>query len=425
MKKNFVLKIEKRSFPEWLTLWIFFLPIMWGIIFDLLQLPSILKYTADFAWVILLAFMTIHRKLELHKHTLPILMLVLGFALYSVVLYLFHFQSPFYLLWGLRNNFRFYVFFFAVVKYLKQSDADKILKFLQDLFWVNAIVSLFQYFVFGYKQDVLGGIFGTHVGSNSSTIIFFTIVLSYSFIKYFNGTESVFLCYSKSIVALFISALSELKMFFVVFIVIVFTCAFMAKFTWKKVLILLLAPILVIIFSELLMLLFGFDDFLKIKNIWELATQEHYSSSQTVNRLSAIPTLAKTIVVDLKDRIFGLGLGNCDTSAFKICNTPFYQTYGFLRYTFFSGAFLFLEVGYIGLILFTSFFLLCFILTVKQMKRDNVNKMHCQLAIIMCILAAMLIFYNAALRADVGYMVYFILALPFITNKTVLNKLQL
>ncbi len=425
MKKNFILKIEKRSFPEWLTLWIFFLPLMWGVIFDLLHLPSFLKYTADLAWVLLLAFMTIHRKLELHKHTLPILLLVLGFALYSVVIHLFHFQSPFYLLWGLRNNFRFYVLFFAVVKYLKQSDAEKILKFLQGLFWVNAIVSLFQYFVLGYKQDTLGGIFGIQVGSNSSTIIFFTIVLSYSLIKYFNGNESTLLCYSKSIVALFISALAELKMFFVVFVIIVFACAFMAKFTWKKIFVLLLAPILVIVFAELLSLLFGFDDFLKIKNIWELATQEHYSSTQTVNRLSAIPTLAKTIVVDLKDRVFGLGLGNCDTSAFKICNTPFYQTYGFLRYTFFSGAFLFLEVGYIGLILFISFFFLCFLLTVKQMKRCNANKLHCQLAIIMCILAAMLIFYNAALRADVGYMVYFILALPFISNKTVLNKPQL
>ncbi len=423
MNKSFCLKIEKRSFPEWLTLWIIFLPFIWGTIFDLLHFPSAFKYSADVAWVLLLVLMTLHRKIMIHKTTYPILIVVLSFLVYCIIVHIFHFQSPFYLLWGFRNNFRFYVFFFAVAKFLKQSDAEKVLKFLNGLFWVNAVVVLIQYFLLGYKQDFLGGVFGVQSGSNASTIIFLTIVLSYSFIRYFNGIESTLLCYTKSIIALIISTLAELKVFFVIFVMIVFLCAVMAKFTWKKVLILLLAPILVVIFSQILTMLFGFEDFLKLEKLWQLATQEHYSSEKTVNRLSAIPTLAKSIVVNFEDRLFGLGLGNCDTSAFAICNTPFYQTYGFLRYTFFSGAFLFLEVGYIGLLLFVAILFLCFYLTVKRMRSGEGDKLFCQLAIVMSALAVILIFYNASLRAESGYMVYFILALPFLANKRNIKQL--
>ena len=273
---------------------------------------------------------------------------------------------------------------------------------------------LIQYFVFGYEQDYLGGIFGVESGVNAVAIIFFTIVLSRSLLKYMEDEESTLLCFSKCAVALFIAALAELKFFFVLFIIILVMTAFMTSFSWKKVVFFAVCAALISLASTLLVVLFGFDDFLSFEKIWEVATQEHYSSEDTVNRLSAIPTLSATVITEVKDRIFGYGLGNCDTSAFAICNTPFYKMYGHMRYTFFSAAFLFLEVGYIGLALYVIFFIICFALTRRRLKEGKCNTEHGRIALIMAVLAMILVVYNASLRAEAGYIVYFILAIPFL-----------
>ena len=181
----------------------------------------------------------------------------------------------------------------------------------------------------------------------------------------------------------------------------------------------LTVPVFVLLGIFLLTALFGFEDFIEFEKLWELATQEHYSSDKTVNRLSAIPTLAKKILTNFTDRLFGLGLGNCDTSAFPICNTPFYETYGHLRYTYFSCAFLFLEVGYMGIVMYVAFIVMCFIFALKRLKSNEGNKLFCQMAMVMSVLCVILVFYNSSLRAEAGYIAYFILALPFINKKKI------
>ncbi|MBR3988862.1 MAG: hypothetical protein IKK10_06110 [Clostridia bacterium] len=283
------------------------------------------------------------------------------------------------------------------------------------LFWVNVPVTLIQYFVFHYQQDYLGGIFGIESGANASSIIFFTIVLSHSIIKYMNRQESFWLCGLKCVVTLIFSALAELKFFFFFFIIIMIMAAFLTAFSWRKLLIFLVCAFVIFLTSTLLVTLFeNFEGFFSLKNIWELATQKHYSTDETVNRLSAIPTLSEMLVPKFSDRLFGFGLGNCDTSSFKICNTPFYQAYGHLRYTFFSAAFLFLEVGYIGLLFYIAFFVLCFFMIRKRMKNGLCNDLYGSVALIMAVLSIVLVVYNSSLRAEAGYMVYFVLALPFV-----------
>lgn len=419
MNNIYTLKLKKRSVPEWLTLWILALPLLWGLFFDLLKLPYFIKYTSDVAWVILLGIMIFRRRINVQKLTLPFLLTVFTFLIYTFVVYIINYQSVFYFLWGLRNNFRYYVFFFALIYFLNEEDINGVFKVLDFLFWVNAAVALIQYFGFGYKQDSLGGIFGVTSGCNAYTIIFFTIIISKSFLKFFTNEEKTIVCYLKCIVALIIAALAELKVFFIIFVLILFICAFFTKFTWKKVVMILTVPVFVLLGIFLLTALFGFEDFIEFEKLWELATQEHYSSDKTVNRLSAIPTLAKKILTNFTDRLFGLGLGNCDTSAFPICNTPFYETYGHLRYTYFSCAFLFLEVGYMGIIMYVAFIVMCFIFALKRLKSNEGNKLFCQMAMVMSVLCVILVFYNSSLRAEAGYIAYFILALPFINKKKI------
>ena len=315
MERKGVLQIEKRSVPYWLSFWIVALPFLWGLFFQLLSLPSLIKYTADLAWLGLLCFMVFRNKIEVKKKIFPLVILIVVFFLYSLILYLVNFQSIFYFLWGVRNNFRFYVLFFAVMLYIQERDAERALQLFDVLFWINLPVTLIQYFVFGYEQDFLGGIFGVESGANGTTIIFFTIVLSKSLIQYMERKESLGLCASKCTTALFIAALAELKFFFVFFVGILIMTAFLTEFSWRKLLIFAAGGALVTATSALLVTLFGFQDFLSLENIWEVATQKHYSSEQAVNRLSAIPTLAETVVPEFWDRLLGLGLGNCDHSS--------------------------------------------------------------------------------------------------------------
>ena len=422
METKGILKIEKRPLPCWLIYVIVALPFLWGMIFHLLSLPSLIKYTADVAWIVLLCFMVFNRNIRIDKKIFPLFLLVSVFFIYCLILYFLNYQSIIYLLWGIRNNFRFYVLFFAVVFYFRERDADRSFKILDILFWINVPVTLVQYFVFHYEQDYLGGIFGIESGANASTIIFFTIVLSCSILRYMEKKESFALCASKCVVSLFFAALAELKFFFVFFIIIMIMSAFLTSFSWRKLLLFIVCAFLIFVTSTLLVTLFDFEGFLSIKSIWENATQEHYSSDQTVNRLSAISTLSDTIVPEIKDRLFGFGLGNCDTSSFAICNTPFYQNYGHLRYTFFSAAFLFLEVGYVGLILYVAFFVIAYFLIRTRIKKGLCNALYGRTALIMTVLSIILVVYNSSLRAEAGYMVFFVLALPFVNDDSSMRK---
>ena len=413
------LYIKKRSFPEWLTVLLIILPLFFEFFISIIGLPSAIKYISDAFWIILLFTMFFKKSIVLYKNWLPFFVFTLLFFTYTFIIYLFNFQSPIYYLWGLRNNFRYYVFFFALLNFYTREDTDSYFKLIDLLFWINAAVTLVQYLFFGFEQDFLGGIFGIERGANSYTIIFFIIVTSKALLSYMSQKESAFKCFSKCGVTLFIAALAELKVYYVLFLMVLGISALITRFSWKKFVAILICVIAAIFGSIFLTILFDFDNVMSISYIWELATQENYSAQGTVNRLSAIPTLAKTIVTEFKDRLFGLGLGNCDTSSFAICNTPFYQTYGDLRYSWFSCAFLFLETGYIGLIIFLAFFVICYILSRRLLKSGEGNPIFCQMAMIMAVTCIVLTFYNSSLRTEAGYIAYFILALPFIRDKGV------
>ena len=183
------LYIRKRTFPQWLTLYILVMPFMLSLLMEFLGVPSIIKYSIDVAWVLVLGALLIQRRALLSKTVTPYVIFSFVFFLYVFVLYLFHFQSPFYFLWGFRNNFRLYVAFLAFAILFEEEDANSVLKLMEALFWVNALFTFVQYFVLGYEQDYLGGIFGTERGCNSFSIIFFGVVVGKSVLSFMDGKE--------------------------------------------------------------------------------------------------------------------------------------------------------------------------------------------------------------------------------------------
>lgn len=414
--ENTRLLIQKRTLPEIFTYIIFIMPFFISFLQSFLGFPSFVKYIIDVCWLGALVSLLFVKRAYIKKDIAPAVMVFAVFFLLALLVYLFNFQSPFYFLWGLRNNLRFYIAFIAFTIYFKEEDIKSCLKFMDVFFWINAIVVFVQFFVLGYEQDFLGGLFGVEKGCNAYLIVFFVIITTKSVLNYLNDRESAFSCFSKCGISIIISVMAELKFFFVIFVIIFIIASVITKFSWKKVFLYVISFFFVMVASVLIVELFGENRAIDIENIIKLVFASNYSSARDLGRFTAIPTISEHYLTEPLERLFGMGLGNCDTSAFAICNTPFYRSYSYLNYTWFSSAFLFLETGYIGLFLYLLFFVLVFVLAYKKSKQENSNKLFCQMGMIMAIICFILTFYNSSLRTETGYMAYFMLALPFIAN---------
>lgn len=413
-RRTGLLYIKKRPIQEVFTGIVFIFPFIMAFLLEFLHLPSFIKYSIDIMYIGALLLASAGRSTYIRKKHAPFVIFTVVFFLYTLFVYLFNFQSPFYYLWGVRNNFRLYIAFFLYCVIFDEEDALGCLKLMDVLFWVNALISVFQFFVMGYRQDYLGGIFGVEKGCNAFTIIFFSIVVGKSLLLFMNKQQQAWLCFIKCGVSLVIAAMAELKFYFLLFIVILCFSAVMTRFSFRKV-VLLSAAAGVLMFSSLLLpVLFGESRTLSWENILETITATNYATSKDLGRFTAIPTISRDILTDWFGRIFGMGLGNCDTSSFDICNSEFYQTHSYLNYNWFSSAFLFLETGYIGLLTYLSFFVMCFFLARKQMKMKDSNELFCRISMMMSVVCFIMVFYNSSLRTEIGYMAFFSLALPFV-----------
>lgn len=127
---------------------------------------------------------------------------------------------------------------------------------------------------------------------------------------------------------------------------------------------------------------------------WFLETalsNKGYTSSGDLNRLNAIPRINELWLTNWGQRLFGLGLGNCDTSTFAFVNTPFHEKYGDMHYTWLSYAMMYLECGWIGLIFYFGFFVLVYFGIQKIEKRcDGIARTYCRISRIMAVLCAII-----------------------------------
>lgn len=416
------LYIKKRSFHEWLGFFIIVLPFAIGFLTEVLRIPDFIRFSLDLVLAYFFVVFVMNRYMVVQRTVRPLLILVAIFFAYTLIVYLFNFQSPFYYIWGLRNNFRFYVAFFSFVSFLNEDSAIDLLKLLDILFWINFAVTLVQFFFMDVKQDYLGGLFGTTGGTNGYTLLFLCIIISKSLLSTFNENENPWICVMKCFASLLIAAMAEMKFYYFIFILLLAITTVLTGFSKRKLVILIAAGFGVVIGASLLTFWFDrFDNFLSLESIWESATKENYSSNNDLNRLSAIYVLTRDHVTNTVQQLFGMGLGNCDVSDLSIFNSSFYQNNSYLHYTWFSSAMLFLETGFVGLALYILFFVLCFRHAFLQIKSNIGNKLFCQMAIVMSVICVIMIFYNSSLRIEAGYMAYFILALPFIRQSREVN----
>lgn len=398
-----------------MMLFIFFFPAAQAFLTELLPIPDAIKFLCDGFLVLLLLKLFSQRFTKIDNYSMPFVVIVGLFFFITLVGYLFNYQSVFYYLWGLRNNIRMFVAFFAFAYLADWEDAKGWIKALDVLFVINFAVVILQY-LSGYGQDYIGGIFGTSKGCNGSLLIFLCIVFAKTILSFMRGEEKMSKCIFVSVASLLVSTLSELKMFFILFILILFMASFMTAHSIKKTLFFAFGAVLIVLFSTLLTVLYkDFTDFLSFDSLIKALTDTGYATDEDIGRFTALPVISQRFLPGFFRKLFGLGLGNCDSSSLSMFNTPFFESHQTVHYSYFSYAFLFLETGFVGLALYVSFFVASFFVSRKLKKLEMADEFACQMSIILSVISLILLVYNSSLRMEIGFMLFFVLALPIIS----------
>lgn len=326
--------------------------------------------------------------------------------------------------WGLRNIGRMFIFWINCIVLLDYNGLIKIFYAMIVSYCVNFVISMYQYFVQGLFADNLGGIFGTITGANLYTMDFLSIVSFFILICYLQKQISIIKMLGILCLAMIIAPLAELKAFFFVFAVMLLAILVVQKRMNFRI-----AILLIVAFGGLLVAIKVLEqvfpdsvDILSIEGAMEYleGNDEYgYSGGGDLSRTGAIPTLYEMFFSDdFIKNLFGFGLGSTETSGYEIFNSSFYEKYEYLHYTWFFDAMLYLETGVIGLIEFAAFYTGIAIYAKNRLKEFSGQKYSfiC-LGCVMGLYAIFSAIYNASLRVESGYLLYFIIAVPFIIVK--------
>lgn len=318
----------------------------------------------------------------------------------------------------IRNIVRFPIFFLACTKFLNEDQVKKIYRLLVLFFSLNTIVILYQYFTFHppgvwMRGDMLNGLFGTETGGNTFVNVILVVVVTYLLTTWAKKEIST-ICFFEAVGAsLLISALIELKAFFLEFVAI-YGWYFLKKRKSKKEIFLnvILITAAVIVSTVGLQIMYReypwFKNSISISGIMEQLSGRGYTGEGDLNRFTGIFTIASQFFKgNIGEVLFGIGAGNVSSSGFLGSQALFYNRYAKSHYDWFSATYMFAQGGAFCLLLYLFTFVYLFFKQ-KHSKRFELNTQ------IICILAAFLVFYGEALRTDAGYFVYFALASGFV-----------
>ena len=387
---------------------------------DVLHFPSAITYITD-VFLVLLVFQCCYKKtnFKIFKDVTPqyiIVALILLFMLFGATI---NAVNPLLVLWGIRNNLRFFVFFFVCVNLLDISDVQKFIDLFKKMFWINLVMCTIQYYIFGLKADYLGGIFGTTRGCNGYLNVFICILCSIAISDFISSKIQAWKLTIYLSAALYIATLAELKVFYIELIIMVVFAVISSKPSIKTVIVSIVCGGGLII-GALALLLYNASSFNVLFDLDMLElylTGTGYTSSGDLNRFTAIKQIFSTF---FKDNwlltLFGFGLGSCEYSQFSFLQSDFASTYGYLNYRWFTHAWVFLEQGTVGLVLLVAFFISLIFYVWQRMASDNKYYMTLSIAFLpTCILGLL---YNTAIQVENCYIIALVCAIPYIASKS-------
>lgn len=388
-----------------------------GLFYTQMGLPTTINYIMDAinAYLLFLSMFVLRKNMGFLGALWPCICIALLFMI-TMISYIVNKQPLYLYLWGFRCIFRFFIFFVSCITFLHKKDILNIIKLSGVLFAFNFVLCIFQFYVQGYRVDVLGGMYGTIMGCNGGLNIFLTQMCIFAVVAYLYKKVSFLKMDLFLGISLYIAALSELKAVFLEIIIIVLLAILLSKPSRKTLFTISIVGIgSVTAYALLIQLYPHFEDFLSMDSLMDYTVNKSYGTEHGVNRLTGFAIIyAKFFDTNLL-RLFGIGMGNADFSSFF--QSEFYMRYKSLNYSWFYGTWLYLENGILGLVAMIGFYISIVIKSLKIKKIVREDKYLVLISIISAVMALMHIVYNGALRMDYAYFYMFWLSIAFVIWK--------
>lgn len=420
MKK---MEISIRSIAKFI---IYYSIIMCALVAEL-KLPSSIYYLNDLLMIILLFRLLRINLLSIFKR--------INFNFFSIWLWILllvvlvgiigNFVPIKLVMWGGRNTFRGLIFFIACIVFFKHEDVYSILNVFVKIQTLNVILACYQFFILGFKQDMLGGIFG--YGNGNALGIFCSIICCYTLLVYLNKSEKLKETVFCLITSIFIAALAEEKLIFIELALVVILVILLSRKSFKKWLII---PLLIAIFYlglNIFELYFpGALDTLLSFDLMEDYLTASWEGSYYIPRLGSFSFISEKLFNNnLFNMLFGIGMGNADTSSFEFLQSDFYTQYGYMNYRWIFSQWTIVEMGVLGFLLFIILLLaIIFYLIINRKKNSADELCIIDMSIIISVICLLTMWSNNTLRVDTAYIPFFAMSAGIIIVKSKKEKLR-
>ena len=377
---------------------------------------KVLLYACDLSFVIFFLLFFNRFKMADFSVTVPLLIFTSIVVVGIVINNVFSLQT----LWGIRNNYRFFVFLYIMAVFMNESDVRWRIKLISDIFWPHSILMSFQYLFLGYRHDYLGGIWGTTQGCNSGVLIYYIGIIAILIYGFDRRKISLSTIFSRIAAMCLTSAWAELKFFYIVLIVMWGTYIVVSRLQLRTIGIIATLCVVIPLSVFILANVFEeFNEFFKLSFlINSVLNSKNYSNAYDIGRsavFSRVPELLNSWAPG-NSILFGIGIGNADYStSFNSLNSDFYNVYSFTHYMWHITAFLLIETGYLGLISYIGLYVVVLLKCFYQYRFRNEEKYL--FGTFLLVAYIMLIFYNPSLRSNYAYLAFFLMAVPFVEMK--------
>lgn len=403
--------------PQKCIYWILYACIVFSAAYSLFGISLSTFYLCDVLNLMLLYFEAKYIK-EIKNQCAPLLYILIALLLFLMVGTVINYVKPLLVFWGIRNLCRYFILFFGVILFFTLEDVEKVIRFYFVTQIFNVFVGIYKYFVLGlFSDDFGGGIFWGGGGLNPFCLLLLCFYSSLYFAK-----KTTFKKFAFIIVATFmLGAMAEEKMMLMLAVLCIILSVVINQYVEKGLTVRKLAILfgLVLGFVIVVNLVTRLaPDMLSIlldkKNFMDYATAT-FDEGYRIPRVGSFKVINKLFLRTPIKEWFGLGIGNCDTSAFSFLQSDFYRAYGDYNYRWFTNQWTYLECGIIGFGLYVFFFVALIVtLLVKLKKYSNVSRPYMITSAVFAVAMIFLMWHSSAIRVDTAYIIYFGMAIGFV-----------
>lgn len=324
------------------------------------------------------------------------------------------------IIWAVRNNFFFIIFFFICTIAMNAKDTERILDNIVKLQIYNVICVLLEFFVMHKKNDFLGGMFGTAQGCNVYLNVYMVVITAYTVVRYLYKKTPISTMLMVVISNVAIAAVSELKFYyFELGIILIVSLILSGKSSKNLYIVIFVLGALFIGIRILSVVNAGSIDILSsFDSIVEYGTDDFANEDRfVITRMTSFSQINDYFFNNkIIYKLLGFGFGFSESSkTFAWANSSFADRYEDTGYRHLTVSVNYLETGYIGLILFILIFVM--ILFKARKFKDKFEEKYNYIVVLSQVFIIVQIanfWYNAGIRIEIAYLSYFMLAMIYI-----------